>query len=102
MAGKLVLAVSGDRRLEPSLQGDLSPPSLEARFQERGFPEQGNRSFHFLKGSGWNIEASFESSSGPEPTQSQGERTQALPFNEGSDKEFLAIFNLPSCVKSAG
>lgn len=66
MAGKLVPAVSGDYRLEAS----LPLPSLGARFQDLGFQEKGSKSHHFLKVSVWKTEASFESSSGPELTQS--------------------------------
>lgn len=66
MAGKLVPTVSGDYRLEAS----LPPPSLGARFQDLGFQEKGNKSHHFLKVSIWKMEASFESSNGPELTQS--------------------------------
>lgn len=32
MAGKLVLAVAGNCRLDPSLQGDLPPRSMAGRF----------------------------------------------------------------------
>lgn len=103
VAGKLVRAVAGNCRLEPSPSGDLPPPSMATRFQEQEFHDKRNRAVTSLKPQSGNslstTSAVWCCSGGPEPTQSQGERTQTLPLSEGSGKEFLARSNLPLWVK---
>lgn len=99
VAGKLVLAVPGNCRLEPCPQDDLPPPSMVVQFQEQAFQEKGNRTVTSLKPQSGNLLSTISAvwccSGGPEPTQSQGKRTQTLPLSEGSGKEFLASSNLP-------